>query len=107
MRLLLLVLVALTAFIQYPLWWGKGGWLRVQQLEQQITARQEEIRALEARNNALMAEVQDLGTGVDAVEERARTEMGMVRDGEVFVELLRPDQPLPPPFVPPARSSTR
>lgn len=105
MRLLLLVLIALTAFIQYPLWWGRGGWLRVQELEKQIVAQQETVKALEARNNALSAEVQDLVTGVAAVEERARTEMGMVREGEVFVELLTPNQPLPPPYVPPARNS--
>lgn len=109
MRLLLLILVALTVAIQYPLWWGKGGWLRVQQLQQKVTAQQETNAALEARNNALVAEVQDLKTGTAAVEERARTELGLIREGEVFVDILAPGQAVPPASVkPPGRAgSTR
>ena len=91
MRLLLLLLVVLTAAIQYPLWQGKGSWARVAELEQQV-ARQEEINAaLAARNNALAAEVQDLKSGTDAIEERARSELGMVKGGDVFVHILSPD----------------
>ncbi len=95
MRLLLIVLVLLTAFIQYPLWLGKGGWMRVHQLEQQIAAQNETNEALVARNNALAAEVQDLKSGTQAVEERARGEMGMVKEGEVFVQLLGPNEKQP------------
>jgi cell division protein FtsB len=95
MRLLLLVLVSLTVAVQYALWWGKGGWLRAHDLEQKVAAQQETNAALEARNNALMAEVQDLKSGTDAIEERARTELGLIRDGEIFVEMLPPGKSVP------------
>jgi len=87
MRLLLIVLVLLTAITQYPLWWGKGGWLRVRELEAKLQAQEEVNEALAARNNALAAEVQDLTAGTDAVEERARMEMGLVQEDELFVHL--------------------
>ncbi len=87
MRLLLIVLVLLTAMTQYPLWWGKGGWLRVRELQAKLQAQEETNEALTARNNALAAEVQDLTAGTDAIEERARTEMGLVQKDEIFVHL--------------------
>jgi len=96
MRLLLLCLIILTALIQYPLWWGKGGWLHVRELEEEIVAQQDVNQALMARNAALAAEVQDLRSGTQAVEERARAEMGMIREGEVFVQMLAPDETEPP-----------
>src|SRR5690554_6940958 len=95
MRLLLIVLVLLTAFIQYPLWLGKGGWMRVHELRSQIAAQNETNEALVARNNALIAEVQDLKSGEQAVEERARGEMGMVKENEIFVQLLAPNEKQP------------
>lgn len=88
MRPLLIVLVLLTAITQYPLWWGKGGWQRVLELADKLQAQEEINEALAARNNALAAEVQDLTTGSDALEERARTEMGLVHKNEIFVHLL-------------------
>jgi len=96
MRLLLLCLVLLTALIQYPLWWGKGGWLDVRALEEKIAAQQDVNQALMARNAALQAEVQDLRSGTQAIEERARAEMGMIREGEVFVQILAPNEAEPP-----------
>ena len=87
MRLLLIVLVLLTAITQYPLWWGKGGWNRVRELQVKQQAQEEVNEALTARNNALAAEVQDLTAGTDAIEERARTEMGLVQQDEIFVHL--------------------
>lgn len=91
MRLLLIVLVLLTAVTQYPLWWGKGSWMRVRQLQQQVDAQRETNQALQARNDALAAEVQDLQSGQQAIEERARSELGMIRDGEIYVQLVTPD----------------
>lgn len=88
MRLLLIVLVLLTAITQYPLWLGKGGWQRVRELEARLQAQEEINEALAARNNALAAEVQDLTAGTDAIEERARTEMGLVHEDEIFVHIL-------------------
>lgn len=87
MRLLLIVLVLLVAITQYPLWWGKGGWQRVRELETKLQAQEEINEALTARNNALAAEVQDLTAGTDAIEERARAEMGLVQKDEIFVHL--------------------
>jgi cell division protein FtsB len=95
MRLLLLILVLLTAAIQYPLWWGKGGWLRVHQLQQDIAAQQDKNQALLARNNAMQAEVQDLKSGSEAVEERARRDLGLVKKGEIYVQILSPKKQLP------------
>lgn len=93
MRLLLLILVILTLATQHPLWWGKGSWSRVSELEQRVAGQQAENAALMMRNNALAAEVQDLRSGTAAVEERARSELGMVREGDVFVHILQPDAP--------------
>ncbi|HBT32412.1 MAG TPA: cell division protein FtsB [Pusillimonas sp.] len=93
MRLLLLVLVILTLAIQYPLWWGKDSWSRVAELEARVAEQQAENEALTMRNNALAAEVHDLRSGTTAVEERARSELGMVKEGDVFVRILRADTP--------------
>jgi len=88
MRLLLVILALLTAALQYPLWWGKGGWLRVVELRTQ-TAQQRQINtALIARNHALAAEVLDLQTGTHAIEERARSELGLIHPDEWFVQIL-------------------
>ncbi|MFT0850730.1 cell division protein FtsB [Achromobacter sp. F4_2707] len=92
MRLLFIVLVVLTILTQYPLWWGKGGWMRVRELQVKLQAQEEVNEALAARNNALAAEVQDLTVGTDAIEERARTEMGLVQEDELFVHLPRRGQ---------------
>lgn len=81
------VLVALIVLLQYPLWLGKGGWLRVWDMDRQLTEQREVNQTLEARNAGLDAEVRDLKTGFDAIEERARYELGLVRPGEVFVQV--------------------
>lgn len=88
MRWLTLVLVALIALLQYPLWLGKGSWLRVWDLNQQIAQQQEANAALHARNDKLDAEVRDLKQGYAAIEERARSELGMVKQDEVFYQVL-------------------
>ncbi|GAB1578241.1 cell division protein FtsB [Bordetella petrii] len=95
MRLLFLVLLVLLGLIQYPLWLGKGGWLKVWDLQRQVAAQHETNEGLRARNAALEAEVRDLATGVGAVEERARSELGMMREGEVFVQILPPGSAVP------------
>ncbi len=80
------VLVVLLILLQYPLWFGKGGWLRVQELERQLAAQREVNQTLEARNAAHEAEVRDLKAGYEAIEERARYELGLVKEGEIFVQ---------------------
>ena len=88
MRLLALSLTALILLIQYPLWLGKGGWLRVWEVDRQIRTQREVNRQLQARNGALDAEVRDLKVGLDAIEERARSELGMVKQNEIFFQIL-------------------
>jgi cell division protein FtsB len=90
MRLLTLVLAAMIALIQYPLWVGKGSWLRVWEVDQQIRAQREINRKLQARNSALDAEVRDLKQGLEAIEERARSELGMIRRDEMFFQVVEP-----------------
>ena len=88
MRLILLCLVALLLLIQYPLWLGKGGWLHVWDMERQVAAAKKKNADQQARNNKLGSEVQDLKEGTGAVEERARYELGMIKQDEVFVQVL-------------------
>jgi cell division protein FtsB len=88
MRLITIILAILLVLIQYPLWFGKGGWRRVWELDQQVTAAQKKNEEMKARNVILESEVRDLGQGTDAIEERARYEMGMIKQGEVFVQIV-------------------
>jgi cell division protein FtsB len=88
MRLLLLVIVALVALIQYPLWMGRGGWFSVWDMQAQVMDQRTINEGLTARNKALAAEVEDLRSGTEASEERARSELSMMRQGEVFVQIL-------------------
>jgi cell division protein FtsB len=87
MKILAGVFAALIVAIQYPLWLGKGGWLRVWDVDRQLDTQQEKNTRLETRNNALAAEVKDLKQGHDAIEERARYELGMVKNDEVFFQI--------------------
>lgn len=95
MRTLTLVLAGLIALIQYPLWLGKGSWLKVWEVEQQIRAQRDINRQLQARNRALDAEVRDLKVGLEAIEERARSELGMIRRDEIFFQVIDAAPPAP------------
>ena len=86
----MIILSLLLVLIQYPLWLGKGGWLRVWDLNRQLDTALDKERELKARNDKLAGEVQDLKEGTGAVEERARYELGLVKDGEIFVQILEP-----------------
>lgn len=90
MRLILLSLCVLLVLIQYPLWLGKGGWLRVWDVDHQLAEARQRNDALRARNAKLHSEVVDLRDGIGAVEERARAELGMIRQNEIFVQILAP-----------------
>ena len=87
MKLLAVVLVGLLALIQYPLWLGHGSWLRVWELDRQLGLQQEVNAGKRMRNEGLEAEASDLRSGTLAVEERARYELGMVKQDEIFVHL--------------------
>ena len=90
MKILAAILAVLLVAIQYPLWIGKGGWMRVRELDRQVAAQREANGKLRARNDALEADVRDLKQGLDAVEERARFELGMIRKDEMFYQLVLP-----------------
>ena len=87
MRWPILILIALVVLLQYPLWLGKGGWLRVWEVDRQLHAQREENLRQEQRNAALAAEVNDLKSGNEAIEERARFELGLTRPGEIYVQI--------------------
>jgi cell division protein FtsB len=93
MRPLSLVLGALLVLIQYPLWLGKGGWMRVWDLNRQVAAQKDVNSSLQSRNQALDAEVRDLKQGMEAIEERARYEMGMIKPDEIFFQVLKEAPP--------------
>jgi len=105
MRLLLLVLFLLTALIQYPLWLGKGGWFKVWDMQKQVAKQRETNDSMRARNAALDAEVKSLASGTEAIEEQARGELGMMREGEVFVNILPPGAAIPNTSAAPAKVS--
>jgi cell division protein FtsB len=81
-------LIALIIAIQYPLWIGKGSWLRVWEVNKQLTAQKNNNTKLTARNAAINADVLDLKEGLVAVEERARVELGMVKPNETFYQVI-------------------
>ena len=95
MKILAGILGALILAIQAPLWLGKGGWLRVWEVDRQVAAQRARNAQLEARNAAVAAEVRDLKQGLEAVEERARYELGMVRNDEVFFQIAEDRAPAP------------
>jgi len=82
-----LLLAVLIALLQYPLWLGKGGWLRVWEVDRQLAAQRELNQKLEQRNAGLDAEVRDLKLGYEAIEERARYELGLIKPEEIFVQV--------------------
>ena len=81
------VLLGLAVVLQYPLWLGKGGWLKVWESDRQLRQQREVNRQLELRNAGLEAETRNLKSGLEAVEERSRFELGMVKSDEVFFQL--------------------
>jgi cell division protein FtsB len=88
MKLLAAILGSLVVLVQYPLWLGKGGWLRVWEVERQLAEDRSRNQRLQFRNAALAAEVRDLKEGLEAIEERARFEQGMVKKDEIFFQVI-------------------
>ena len=87
-RLVGVLLLALIAGLQYGLWFGKGSWLRVWEIDRKVSEQRRVNEALAVRNAALDAEVDDLKEGLGAIEERARNELGMIRHDEIFFQVL-------------------
>ena len=90
MRLVIAVLVLLTMYLQYALWVTRGGIHDVDKLKVSVAEQKDDIARLKERNRALAAEVSDLKQGMEAVEERSRSEMGMIKRGEVFFRITDP-----------------
>lgn len=88
MRVVTYILLALVLLLQYPLWFGKGSWLKVWDINQKLETQQSINEEVQQRNAALDAEVRDLKRGTDAIEERARSELGMIRQGEFFIQVI-------------------
>ena len=84
--ILLIVLIAL----ELKLWTGDGGMREVWRLERRLEEQKKENARLKQRNEALAAEVQDLKSGRDAIEDRARAELGLIKPGEVFYQIVEP-----------------
>jgi|TARA_R110000822_G_scaffold159476_22_gene299462 cell division protein FtsB len=92
MRWLLVIFTLLFLILQYRLWVGDGSMAQRQVLQHKVNMQQEENEALRERNNILASEVNDLKNGLESVEERARTDLGMVKEGETFYMVVDKEQ---------------
>jgi cell division protein FtsB len=92
MRTIITILVLLLAFLQYRLWVGEGSLAEVNNLKAEIEKLKQELVGLRKRNDALQAEVVDLRSGQAAIEERARSELGMIKEGETFYQVVTPSE---------------
>ena len=90
-RVLLALLAVLLVTLQYRLWVGEGSLAEVYTLKREIEAQRAELQRLRKRNGTLQAEVADLKRGLEAVEERARNDLGMIRDREIFYQVVEPE----------------
>ncbi|MFC5078663.1 Cell division protein FtsB [Vibrio thalassae] len=91
MRIFTLVLLVVFSWLQYTLWFGKNGIVDFNQVESEIQVQQQVNHNLQTRNNEMFAEIDDLRQGLDAIEERARHELGMIQDGETFYRIIGED----------------
>jgi cell division protein FtsB len=92
MRIIVAVLLVLLLGLQYRLWVSDGGMREVWRLRDEVAAQQAENEKLKERNRTLVAEVQDLKQGKTAIEERARTDLGMIRNDESFYQVMNDPQ---------------
>jgi cell division protein FtsB len=93
LRYIALLLLILLIALQVKLWVGQGGMTEVWRLEENLVEQKQKNEALKARNDALSAEVANLKTGDEAIEERARSELGLVKPGEKFYQVVEPGKP--------------
>ena len=100
LRIALVALVVLLAWLQYRLWFGEGGTRAVEQLQTRVAEQRRQNEGLTQRNAALAAEVADLKSGEAAIEERARNELGMIKPGETFYRVVDDERIRPEPARP-------
>jgi cell division protein FtsB len=91
MKILIAVLVLMLIGLQYKLWFGDGSLSEVVQLSQELEIQKQKLQELEQRNRILEAQVLDLQNGLDAFEEKARNDLGMIKQGETFIQLIPED----------------
>ncbi|MBE9567644.1 MAG: cell division protein FtsB [Proteobacteria bacterium] len=92
MKIIALVLLFLLIWLQYKIWLQDGGIPEVIELQQEVSEVKAEVGQLQERNASLDAEVKDLKKGLDAIEERARSEMGMIKEGEIYYQVIKPEK---------------
>ncbi len=97
LRFIALLLFALLAWLQYRLWFGEGGLIATGELQDKVDRQAEENSGLRQRNDQLAAEVDNLKSGEAAVEERARSELGMIKPGETFYRVVETPPPVEAP----------
>jgi cell division protein FtsB len=88
MKTLIIFLILVLIGLQYKLWFGDGSLSEVVQLSRELEIQKEKLRVLEERNRTLEAQVLDLQNGLDAFEEKARNDLGMIKQGETFIQLI-------------------
>ncbi|GAL23963.1 cell division protein FtsB [Vibrio maritimus] len=91
MRIFTLVLFVVFSWLQYTLWFGKNGIVDFNQVDAEIHVQQQVNGNLQTRNDEMFAEIDDLRQGLDAIEERARHELGMIQQGETFYRIIGED----------------
>ena len=88
MKIFLLVITVLIGLLQYRLWYGNGGVKEIKAYQQELVELNKQVIEKKERNDALYAEVEDLRKGKEAIEERARYKLGMMKEGETFFQVL-------------------
>ncbi|WP_313957285.1 cell division protein FtsB [Sedimenticola selenatireducens] len=91
-RTLILLLIVMLMVLQYRLWVGEGSLAELYLLKEDIELQKAELQLMRRRNQALQAEVNDLKKGLEAIEERARNDLGMIREGEIFYQIIESDK---------------
>ena len=102
LKIVIIVLALLFTALQYHLWFGEGSWPRAQAVREKFELQMSENEKLQQENAVMEAEVLDLKTGLDAIEERARVDLGLVRQGDEYFQIIQPDQSKPVPQIEPA-----
>lgn len=91
MKILVGILIVLLCLLQYRLWFGDANIAEVQQYKHRIEELKQQAIVFHARNEVLKAEVRDLKQGIEAIEERARQDLGMIKEGETFFQIIEPE----------------